>query len=95
MINVWIGNIEEGISVEDIDLRTVILNGKVPVFKNVGYEKNENFQGKVLHMQFKKKESLETIFFPQKGETREICIEGKLKSGENFIGRTEIEIIGK
>ncbi|MDD3627607.1 MAG: hypothetical protein PHV06_09840 [bacterium] len=95
VINLWIGNLEEGISVEDIDLSTIVLNGKVPIFKNVGYENNENFQGKVLHLQFKKKESFETIFFPQKGDKREICIEGKLKSGENFIGRTEIEIIGK
>ena len=95
LINVWIGNIEEGILVEDIDLSTVVMNGKVPVFKNIGFENNENFQGKVLHLQFKKKESFETIFFPQKGDKREICIEGKLKTGEDFIGRTEIEIIGK
>ena len=95
LINVWIGNIEEGISVEDIDLSTVVMNGKVPVFKNIGFENNENFQGKVLHLQFKKKESFETIFFPQKGDLREICIEGKLKTGEDFIGRTTVEIIGK
>ncbi len=95
LINVWIGELEEGISVEDIDISTIVLNGNVPVTKNVGYENNEQFQGKILHLQFKKKDSFATVFLPKKGDKREICIEGKLKNGEKFIGRTEIEIIGK
>ncbi len=92
LINVWIAELDDGISIEDIDISTIILNGKVPVTKNVGYEDNEKFKGKILHLQFKKKDSFGTIFFPQKGDKREICIEGKLKNGENFIGRTEVEI---
>ncbi len=95
LINVWIGELEEGINVDDIDISTIVLNGKVPAAKNIGYENNEQFQGKILHLQFKKKASFDTVFLPKKGDKREICIEGKLKNGDKFIGRTEIEIIGK
>ncbi|MCD6579715.1 hypothetical protein J7L48_09585, partial [bacterium] len=93
---VWIGNIDDKIKVKEIETNSILLNGSVKVEKVVGFEKKEGFKGKALHLQYKKYESFKTIFKPELGpDKREVCIEGKLKNGENFIGRDFVEIVGK
>ena len=95
-LNVFIGNLDDDLSVKDIDIDSIRLNGEVKVSKKVSYSKRRGFDGKVVHFKFGLSDSFNSLFAVEAGSsTREVCIEGKMKDGTYFIGRCAVEILGK
>ncbi|MFN4227081.1 MAG: TolB family protein [Candidatus Ratteibacteria bacterium] len=98
----------EGYSVEQIDIGSIKLTVKDPVgfTYTLSPEKqvqilnsHSGFKEKVLKVKFNKFKAIETlknnISFIEVDKSYKICIIGNMKDGQNFIGETDIKIIGE
>ncbi len=106
-IKVYIGNLADGRTVNEVKLNSIRLNeklapeGKVKVKtdKDKRDKEDKHFQGKYLVAEFDKNEAIETIPEIQSRDLRKrdkvkISISGQLNDGKFFVGSYEIELEG-
>ena len=92
VFTVWIKEMPEGYSVNDIKQDTILMNGvlKPADVKIVGAEGKER-----IEIKFSKREGISYIGYIESGSKKKINISGQLTDEKWFIGEAEIEITGK
>ncbi|MCK4667925.1 hypothetical protein KAU33_14310 [Candidatus Dependentiae bacterium] len=92
VFTVWIKEMPEGYSVNDIKQDTILMNGvlKPTDVKIVGAEGKER-----MEIKFSKREGISYIGYIESGSKKKINISGQFTDEKWFIGEAEIEITGK
>lgn len=90
-IQCYIGNIS-GHSVEEIDVKSILLDNVVPVGLEVNIVSHPDFQGQALKIMFNKFDAIKTLGAPFSGQEYDIVITGRLANGKMFQGSDKIRI---